>query len=96
MSLTVVKVGGSFAHHPRLGDVVAALARGVGRTVVVPGGGPFADMVRREQPRIGYDDRTAHRMALLAMAQFGHALASLSPALRPAAGLAAIKRTLES
>jgi dihydroneopterin aldolase len=33
-------------------------------------------------------------MALLAMAEFGYALASLSPALRPAANLTAIKRML--
>ncbi len=94
MSLTVVKVGGSFARYSRLSEVVSALERGAGRTVVVPGGGPFADTVRREQPRIGFDDRAAHRMALLAMAEFGYALASLSPALRPAADNAAIKSAL--
>jgi dihydroneopterin aldolase len=62
--------------------------------VIVPGGGPFADSVRREQKRIGFDDQAAHRMALLAMAAFGTMLASFSPALRPAATLAAIKRAL--
>jgi aspartokinase-like uncharacterized kinase len=76
--LTVVKVGGSYAHSLRLPDLVAALAQGAGRAVIVPGGGPFADCVRREQPRIGYDGHAAHRMALLAMAQFGMALASLA------------------
>jgi dihydroneopterin aldolase len=94
LRLTVVKLGGSFAHYPGLSDIVRALESGAGRTVIVPGGGPFADSVRREQKRIGFDDRAAHRMALLAMAEFGHALSSLSPALETAANFAAIRRAL--
>ena len=94
MKLTVVKLGGSFAHHPRLRDIVRALERGAGHAVIVPGGGAFADAVRREQKRIGFNDRAAHRMALLAMAEFGYALASLSPMLEPAANRAAIGRAL--
>jgi dihydroneopterin aldolase len=91
---TVVKVGGSYARHPRLKDVVEALAQGGGRCVVVPGGGPFANCIRREQKRIGFDDRAAHRMAVLAMAQFGWALASFSAVLTPAAGFEAIRAVL--
>jgi 5-(aminomethyl)-3-furanmethanol phosphate kinase len=44
---------------------------------------------------IGYDDRAAHTMALMAMAQFGSALESLNPALRLAASRAAIFRALK-
>jgi dihydroneopterin aldolase len=91
----VVKVGGSFARYSRLGDLVRALEMGRGRVVIVPGGGPFADIVRREQLKIGYDDSSAHRMALLAMAQFGLALASRSLVLKPAANVAAIEHALE-
>jgi 5-(aminomethyl)-3-furanmethanol phosphate kinase len=94
LRLTVVKVGGSFASYRRLGDVVQALERGRGHAVVVPGGGPFADVVRREQPRLGFDDSAAHRMALLGMAQFGIALASLSPRLKTATRISAIRRGL--
>lgn len=94
MKPTVVKVGGSFARYSKLGDLVRALEMGRGYTVVVPGGGPFADAVRREQAKVGFDDPAAHRMALLAMAQFGIALAGRSPVLRPAASAAAIKRIL--
>jgi dihydroneopterin aldolase len=83
---TIVKVGGSFCRFPRLAEMVAALEAGAGRTIVVPGGGPFADCVRAEQKRVGFDDATAHRMALLAMAQFGFVLASFSPVLVPARG----------
>jgi dihydroneopterin aldolase len=83
LTLTVVKVGGSFARFRGLSGLAAALAEGGGRTVVVPGGGPYADLVRGEQKRLGFDDRTAHRMALLAMAEFGYALAALSDGLAP-------------
>ena len=78
MRLTVVKVGGSFARYSRLDDVVRALEMGRGHAAIVPGGGPFADVVRREQSKIDFDDSSAHRMALLAMAQFGLGLTSLS------------------
>jgi 5-(aminomethyl)-3-furanmethanol phosphate kinase len=95
LNLTVVKVGGSYAHYSNLTVLAAALAEGAGRAVVVPGGGPFADSVRSEQQKIGYDDRAAHRMALLAMAQFGYALASFSATLSPAASVETIRLALQ-
>jgi dihydroneopterin aldolase len=90
----VVKVGGSFARYPRLPLLISALEQGAGRTVIVPGGGPFADCVRREQGRLRFDDQAAHHMALLAMAEFGYALASLSEALVPTASIAALHSAL--
>jgi 5-(aminomethyl)-3-furanmethanol phosphate kinase len=95
LSLTVVKVGGSYAHHPNLPALAAVLAEGAGRVIVVPGGGPFAARVRSEQQVVGYDDHAAHRMALLAMAQFGYALASFSATLSPASNLEAIRWALQ-
>ena len=62
--------------------------------VLVPGGGPFADAVRAAQPRMGFDDRAAHAMALLAMEQYGCALANLAQGLSLAASVAAIRRVL--
>jgi dihydroneopterin aldolase len=94
VTLTIVKVGGSFCRFPRLPDVVGSLAEGAARTVIVPGGGPFADCVRAEQKRVGFDDRAAHRMALLAMAEFGYVLASFSERLVPAAGMSPIRGAL--
>lgn len=85
MAPAVVKLGGSHAASPALGAWVAALAGCGGRVVVVPGGGPFADAVRAAQPVIGFDDRAAHRMAILAMEQYACALASLDDRLVPAA-----------
>jgi 5-(aminomethyl)-3-furanmethanol phosphate kinase len=94
VTLIVVKVGGSFARSSRLPELAAALARGSGRVVIVPGGGPFADCVRDEQPQMRFDDAAAHRMALLAMAQFGYALCALLASLAPAPSLNAVRRIL--
>ena len=88
----VIKLGGSHASGPHIRDWLAAIAADAHRIVIVPGGGPFADAVRRAQASMGFDDRAAHDMALMAMAQFGRALQSLNPALRLAATRAAISR----
>jgi 5-(aminomethyl)-3-furanmethanol phosphate kinase len=77
--LTVVKLGGSYAFSPDLPAWLEALAACAGRVVVVPGGGPFADAVRNAQAKMGFGEAAAHRMALLAMEQFGRAVASLGP-----------------
>ncbi len=76
--LTVIKLGGSHAFAPHLRAWLDAIVQCAGHIVVVPGGGPFADAVRDAQPRIGFNDAAAHRMALLAMEQYGCALASLN------------------
>ena len=74
----IVKIGGSLAAGPAaLGRWLLALEAGRRRVVVVPGGGPFADTVRSAQAELGFDDSTAHRMALLAMEQYGMALCAL-------------------
>src|SRR6185295_16120266 len=92
--VTVVKLGGSFAFAPELGDWLAAMARCTGHVVLVPGGGVFADSVRHAQSTMAFDDDAAHHMALLAMEQFGRALASLDVRMSPAATIAAIEATL--
>jgi len=90
----VVKLGGSFAFSSRLRNWIEALAACAGRVVIVPGGGPFADAVRSAQPRMGFDDSAAHHMAVLAMEQYGRALASLNKVLSPADSADAIHRDL--
>ena len=76
--LTVVKLGGSHALSPLLRGWLDAISRGACDVVVVPGGGPFADSVRTAQPAMGFDDDAAHDMAMMAMAQYGRALVSLT------------------
>lgn len=92
----VVKLGGSLASDPALLRrwAEALAADGVGKVVVVPGGGPFADRVRESQDKLGFSDAVAHRMAILAMEQFGLMLAGLAPGLTPAATEDAIREVL--
>lgn len=91
----IVKLGGSLAAAGTLRiwlDVI--LTQGGGRAVVVPGGGDFAEGVRAAQQRLRFSDRTAHRMALLAMEQYALLLRELAPALRPCADEAQIAAAL--
>ncbi len=94
--MRIIKVGGSLANSPLLADWLAAIADGVDiPTVVVPGGGPFADAVRKAQGSWGLDDGTAHRMALLAMEQYGLMLSAIEPRLCIAATLRSISKGQE-
>lgn len=76
----IVKIGGSLARSQGLDPWLEAVAGAEGGArLVVPGGGPFADAIRGLQEGLAFDDRTAHRMALLSMQQLGlflHARAS--------------------
>lgn len=93
--LHVVKLGGSLLDAPdTLRRWLTPIAGAGGRLVVVPGGGPFADAVRMAQQKTGIDDRAAHRMALLAMEQYGVLLAALAPALVAAATRGALRGAL--
>jgi dihydroneopterin aldolase len=91
---TVIKIGGSCASSLDLRRWTATVTERVGRAVVVPGGGPFADAVRAAQPQMGFDDAAAHRMAMLGMEQLGHALASFDRRLVVADSMAALQRSL--
>ena len=95
-NLIIVKLGGSHAFSKHLAAWLDALVLVAGRVVVVPGGGPFADAVRTAQPTMGFNDHAAHRMALLAMEQFGCALAGLRPSLRLAESVAAIRAAVRA
>jgi dihydroneopterin aldolase len=70
---------------------LATLAR-TRHVLVVPGGGRFADLVRREMPRLGLSEARAHAMALLAMDQYALVLAGATPRARPVATLGAARR----
>lgn len=93
--LAVLKLGGAQARGGRLVEWLDAISAHAGRIVIVPGGGPFADIVRQTQPEIGFDDVAAHEMAMIAMSQFGRALASLRPGFEIAASMAALRGALK-
>ena len=78
----VVKVGGSLLtatdHFHSIVAEIAAAARHV-PLLVVPGGGPFADVVRDTDRSLTLGDDAAHWMAILAMDQYAHAITSQLP-----------------
>ncbi len=95
----VVKIGGALLAHPSrlrsVTDAVVAAARHA-RIVVVPGGGPFADAVRAADAEISLDDDAAHWMAILAMDQYAHLLASLHTAFTVVSDTAGIGALLDA
>ena len=78
----VLKVGGSLAEDPtsltRLCQQLSALAKTY-RIVIVPGGGKFADTVRKIDKTYKLSDVVAHKMAILAMDQYGFLLSDITP-----------------
>jgi 5-(aminomethyl)-3-furanmethanol phosphate kinase len=74
----VLKIGGSLIRRStRLKVVTRTVAQARRPLVIVCGGGALADSVRDAQRRLGFDDLTAHRMALFTLNQNGLMLASL-------------------
>ena len=76
MTFCVVKIGGSLIEISR--DIVeglVSLSEGGDVFLVVPGGGPMADLVRGIYNRHHLSEETAHWMAILAMEEFGRFLA---------------------
>lgn len=78
----VVKLGGSLLGATELTHWLELLVKySDGKVVIVPGGGLFADAVREAQKISNTSDEVAHKLALLAMDQFGLLLAGMNPAL---------------
>jgi 5-(aminomethyl)-3-furanmethanol phosphate kinase len=95
---TVVKIGGGLAREA--GDAaLRALCHAVGEAgarhplLVVPGGAGFADAVRAHDRRFALREATVHRMAILAMDQFGRLLCDLIPDAVPCTEPAAARGT---
>ncbi len=86
----VVKAGGALLRDARqfatlvaaIDDLAQDAGHGACRTLVVPGGGPFADAVRDADRRLGAGDDAAHWMAILAMDQHAHLIAARAPGAR--------------
>ena len=76
--VTVLKLGGAICRDAAaLQLALDAISRLAKRRplLIVPGGGAFADQVRRAQREEGFSDDAAHWMALLAMDQVAHLIA---------------------
>lgn len=79
----IIKLGGSLLSSGHLSAWLSIITEfGGGRLIIVPGGGIFADQIRIAQQQWQFDDRSAHRMALLAMEQYAHLLQYHAPQLR--------------
>ncbi len=78
----VLKVGGSLAGYPaslrKLCKELAIFAEDH-EILIVPGGGRFADVVRDFDKSYGLSNTVAHKMAIIAMDQFGLFLSDITP-----------------
>jgi aspartokinase-like uncharacterized kinase len=87
--MIVVKVGGSLFDLPGLGPRLAAWLAALDdrAALLVPGGGPTADVIRRLDATHRLGEERSHWLALRAMTLNAHALAGLLPAARVVADL---------
>ncbi|MBI3780119.1 MAG: hypothetical protein HY278_03545 [candidate division NC10 bacterium] len=94
----VIKVGGSLGRFRGLGKLLDVIVscRGSTRLLLIPGGGAFADLVRAQYRRLQLTESTAHRMAILAMDQYGLLLCGLASQALPASTLDEIAAALRS
>ncbi len=92
----IVKLGGSLLSSGQLATCLSSIAHcGRGRVVIVPGGGIFADQIRRSQRQWAFNDRVAHRMSLLAMEQYACLLQAYAPEIVPCDSRDGIIRALD-
>ena len=75
----VIKLGGSLIKNAQIHTCLSIIQKWPSPTIIVPGGGVFADSVRNCQAEWQFDDSIAHRMAILAMQQSALLIHSLSP-----------------
>ena len=80
MPVIVLKLGGSLM---RSKELVVWLENIFSRTrdniiIVVPGGGEFAENIREAQRQLNFINKIAHKMALLAMCQYGYFLTGIN------------------
>ena len=80
--LTVVKVGGSLYDLPELRSRLQNWLLQTPNALLVPGGGPTADLVRRFDQTHGLGEEQAHWLALCALKLNAHFLAKLLPSAR--------------
>lgn len=78
----VIKIGGSLAEYPTtlktLCQELSVLAK-AHRILIIPGGARFADVVREFDQTFSLSGTIAHKMAILAMDQFGLFLSNITP-----------------
>ncbi len=84
--MQIVKVGGSLFHQPTVLNhwLKKFSSEAISETIIlVPGGGPFADLIREAQTDFSLSDTQAHRLAIDAMSQFGRLLDTICEQAQP-------------
>jgi 5-(aminomethyl)-3-furanmethanol phosphate kinase len=90
----VLKLGGSLEETGRIADILTQIQTAKRPLILVPGGGPFADEVRRAQSTQNLSNEAAHRFALLAMHRMAELWIARAPRLTPAETIPEIRRAL--
>ena len=91
--MRVIKLGGSLTQSGQLIACLNHIADSAAQqTVIVPGGGEFANQVRLAQQQWAFNDYAAHHMAILAMQQMALLLNALQPDWRLLNSLDALAR----
>jgi len=92
----VLKIGGSLSENPAnltlLCQKLSDLAKRH-RILVVPGGGKFADIVRKFDKKYRISDKITHKMAILAMDQYGLLLSNITQSAYFVQNLREVKST---
>lgn len=82
--MIIVKLGGSLYASAELKLWCDYLANTQQlQVIIVPGGGPFADQVRHASSQWNLSELNAHKMAMLAMQQYGLLISNLNTNLIP-------------
>ncbi|GFP30443.1 amino acid kinase family protein [Candidatus Hakubella thermalkaliphila] len=85
----VLKIGGSLCSSKileKLCQKISTLAP-IHQLLIIPGGGPFADVVRENYLKFSLAEEVAHWMAILGMDQYGYLLHDLTPGSVPVRSL---------
>ncbi len=79
-----MKIGGSLQSSDKLENLCRMINTILEdhRIVIVPGGGQFADQVRKLQKKHNLSDKSAHLMAIKGMETYGLALKDLIPSIK--------------
>lgn len=77
--MIVIKIGGSLLNNEKLKECLTTIINQQNKSLIVPGGGVFANLVREEQKTINFDDLTAHNLSILSMMKVGYILHSMIP-----------------
>jgi aspartokinase-like uncharacterized kinase len=89
--MRVVKLGGSLLETGQMFDCLKRIVQTTENTVVVCGGGEFANYVRKAQKKWHFNDVAAHEMAILAMQQTAVMCQNLQPKFVIAPSISEIK-----